>query len=77
MGSVQTTIDFATISYTDGAGNLHGLDGKYTTPEKLHEQLTEREQREVISEFRRTSAQWRMMRLMAEEIIELRKLVSK
>lgn len=76
MGSVQTSIDFGAAAHVDRAGNLHGLDGKYTTPEKLKEQISERQKRQLIREFRRTSAEWRTLRLMAEEIIELRKKLS-
>ena len=73
MGAIQYAIDFGAAGYVDRSGALHGLDGKYATPDQLQTQLTEREQREVIREFRRTSAEWRTLRLMAEEIIELRK----
>lgn len=77
MGNIQTVIDFASVQYLDRTGSLHGVDGKYTTPEQLKKQLNEREQLNTIAEFRRTNAQWLTLRLMAEEIIKLRKLVSK
>ena len=75
MDDLQLTISYPIRS--DNAGNLRLSDGRFATIEQQQLEARRKEQDKVIQEYRRGLAVSKTLRLMAEEIIELRKELNK